>query len=157
MVEHGAGQSPTGAEAATADEWPAGTIMHTLGIHVVESGPERVVATMPVGPASRGVPQGRLHGGAYAVLAQTIAAIGGAANLDAAHQFVVGVDFNANFIHTVREGDVTAEALPLHLGRTVQVWEIKLRDDAGRLVCAARCTQEVISHNPDQASPSGSA
>lgn len=122
---------------------PPGSLIHHLDIHLIEVGPDRVVATMPVGPGTL-TPHGRLHGGASAALAETVASVASAQNIDRTRQFTVGLEINANHLRGVAEGCVVAEALPLHRGRTTQVWEIKIHDDAGRLVCAGRCTMAVV-------------
>ncbi len=120
-----------------------GTLVSALDIRFVEAGPDRVVATMPVGPRTC-TPHGRLHGGASAALAETVASTAAARNVDTARQLVVGLEINANHLRGVTEGCVVAEALPLHRGRSTHVWEIKIRDDAGRLVCASRCTIAIV-------------
>lgn len=120
-----------------------GTLMETLGIYVVEASHERVVATMPVGPAQH-QPFGLLHGGASVALAETVASIGACLKPDGALQSVVGIEINANHIRATREGTVTAVATPLHRGRTSHVWSIEITDHTGRLVCVSRCTLAVL-------------
>jgi uncharacterized protein (TIGR00369 family) len=60
---------------------------------------------------------------------------------------VVGLEINANHLRGVREGLVTATARPLHIGRTTQVWEIRIVDQAERLVCVSRLTLAVQAAN----------
>jgi 1,4-dihydroxy-2-naphthoyl-CoA hydrolase len=124
------------------DHWAAmsaGTLGDTLGIRLLEVTAERVVATMPV---ERKVhqPFGLLHGGASVALAETVASVGACQNVDLALEIAVGMEINANHLRGVTSGWVTATGLPLHRGRTSQVWEVRIVDEAGRLVCISRCT-----------------
>ena len=114
------------------------TLVETLGIELIETTPERVVATMPVDGRTR-QPYGILHGGASVALAETVASIGAVLNAGEGRT-AVGLEINANHIRPKRSGVVRAEALPLHVGRTTSVWEIKITDEAGKLVCVSRCT-----------------
>ena len=117
----------------------AGTLVETLGIELLEIDADRVVATMPV---ERRVhqPFGLLHGGASVALAETVASVGASMNLDPALEFAVGLEINANHVRGVDKGLVTATAVPVHRGRTTQVWEIRIVDGEGRLACISRCT-----------------
>jgi 1,4-dihydroxy-2-naphthoyl-CoA hydrolase len=111
----------------------------TLGIDVVELSPTRVVATMPVDQRTR-QPFGILHGGASLALAETVASLGATANIDRQEFAAVGLEINANHVRAKREGVVTATATPAHVGRTTQVWEVRIVDEDDRLVCLSRCT-----------------
>ena len=93
---------------------------------------------MPVAAATR-QPFGLLHGGASAVLAESL---GSMAALLACEEgeVPVGIEVNANHLRGVREGTVTGVARPVHLGRTLQVWGVEIADGAGRPVCVARLT-----------------
>lgn len=120
------------------------TLMETLQINVLEATPERVTATMPVGPRVH-QPFGVLHGGASVALAESVASIGASVNLDLNKQMAVGLEINANHLRTVREGLLTAVATPLHLGRSTQVWHIEICDEDEKLVCVSRCTLAVLT------------
>lgn len=120
-----------------------GTLQEALGIDVLEARPDRVVATMPVGPAQH-QPYGLLHGGASVALAETVASVGSCLLPGGGMQRVVGLEINANHIRSVRSGTVTAVGTPVHQGRSTQVWSIEIRDDDGRLVCVSRCTVAVL-------------
>ncbi len=119
------------------------TMMEFLGIEIVEMGAEKVVMKMPVGPKVH-QPYGLLHGGASVALAESAASLGTALNVDPETQWAVGLEINANHIRSVREGWVTAEATPLHRGRSSMVWDIRIRNDEGKLVCVSRCTVAII-------------
>ncbi|MHB8076241.1 hotdog fold thioesterase [Desulfosporosinus fructosivorans] len=120
-----------------------GTLMEALGIEIVELDPEKVVATMPVNEATR-QPFGLLHGGASVALAETVASVGTYNLIDPVRQFTVGLEINANHIRGKRDGIVTAVGTPLHKGRTTMVWDIKLTDETGKLICVSRCTIAII-------------
>jgi uncharacterized protein (TIGR00369 family) len=115
----------------------------TLGIRFTRLAPDRVEAEMPVTPAVH-QPFGLLHGGASVALAETIASVGGWLTVDPATHAVVGLEINANHLRSLREGTVTGVGTPLHVGRSTQVWEIRIADEQGRLVCVSRCTLAVV-------------
>lgn len=119
------------------------TLLSTLGIEIVEQTAERVVARMPVGPAVL-QPFGLLHGGASLALAETVASIGAWMNVDRDKFNVVGIEINANHVRAVRDGVVTGTALPVNVGRRIQVWEVRITDEKGRIVCISRCTVAVV-------------
>ena len=119
------------------------TLLSTLGIEIVEATPQRVVAKMPVGPAVH-QPFGLLHGGASVALAETVASTAAWMNVDRASEIVVGIEINANHLRAKRDGVVTATATPLHVGRRTQVWDVRVADEEGRVVCASRCTLAVM-------------
>ncbi len=119
------------------------TLLTTLGIEIVEATKERVVATMPVGPKVH-QPFGLLHGGASVALAETVASTAAWMNVDQATQVPVGIEINANHLRAKRDGVVTATATPVHVGRSTQVWEVRITDEEGRAVCVSRCTLAVV-------------
>lgn len=115
----------------------------TLGIELRELTPERVVATMPVDERTR-QPFGILHGGASLALAETLASLGGSMNVDLERFSVVGVEINANHIRAKRDGVVTGTGTPIHVGRSTQVWEVRIVDEEQRPICVSRCTLAVV-------------
>jgi 1,4-dihydroxy-2-naphthoyl-CoA hydrolase len=119
------------------------SLANTLGIAIVELTKERVVATMPVDDRTR-QPFGILHGGASVALAETVASLAGTMNVDLEHFSVVGIEINANHIRAKREGMVTGTATPLHVGRSTQVWDVRIVDEAQRPICISRCTLAVV-------------
>ena len=114
-------------------------LAESLGIELVELHPTRVVATMPVDHRTR-QPFGILHGGASVALAETVASLGATANVDRQAFVAVGLEINANHIRAKSEGVVTGTATPIHIGRTTHVWDVRIVDEAGRPICASRCT-----------------
>lgn len=114
-----------------------------LGLKFTEIGDDYLKMSMPVNDKTR-QPYGYIHGGANCVLIETIGSIGSAMVIDATKQYCVGIEINANHIRSVTEGIVIATALPLHLGRTTHVWEVKIHTEAGKLSCAGRLTVAVL-------------
>ena len=119
------------------------TLGRTLGIEIAEAGPQRVVATMPVGPPVH-QPFGYLHGGASVALAETVVSVGAYLAAPEGHT-AFGMEINANHLRPMREGTLTATATPVYVGRTSQVWQAELRDERGRLVCISRCTLAIVA------------
>lgn len=118
------------------------TLINTIGIEITEIGEDFVRGTMPV-DARTHQPYGILHGGASIALAETLGSY--AAMLSCDPQFrAVGIDINANHVRAVASGIVTGTARPLHVGRSTQVWEIRIEDETGRLVCISRLTTAVV-------------
>ncbi|MFT3897566.1 MAG: hotdog fold thioesterase [Thermomonas sp.] len=120
-----------------------GTAMEPLGIVFTELGADFLRGTMPVDARTR-QPYGLLHGGASVLLAETLGSTAGGLCVDEG-QGVVGIEINANHLAGVREGLVAGTARPLHVGRSTQVWEIRIEDERGRLACISRLTLAVIA------------
>lgn len=115
-------------------------VFDRMGIQLVETTPERCIATMPVEGNTQ--PFGVLHGGASALLAETVASI--AATLHAQRNdpetVSVGVDLNATHHRAARSGRVTGVATGVHLGRTTATYEVVITDESDRRICTARLT-----------------
>jgi uncharacterized protein (TIGR00369 family) len=120
-----------------------GTAMEPLGIVFTDLGADYLRGTMPVDARTR-QPYGLLHGGASVLLAETLGSTAGGLCVEEG-QGVVGIEVNANHLAGVREGLVTGTARPLHVGRSTQVWEIRIEDGRGRLACVSRLTLAVIA------------
>jgi 1,4-dihydroxy-2-naphthoyl-CoA hydrolase len=131
-----------------------GTVWDVLDIKIVEAEKLRVVATMPVGPNHR-QQLGYLHGGVSVVLAESLASMGCALNIDASKQMAFGLEINANHLRPKREGMLTGVATPIHMGRTTHVWEVKISDEDGKLICISRCTVAIVNRPPENGSPFG--
>ena len=120
-----------------------GTMIEHLGIEIVGYGDDWLKARMPVDHRTV-QPQGRLHGGASCVLAETVGSIAANMALDTSTHLAVGLEINANHIRPVKGGYVYGTARPDALGRTTQVWTIRITDEDDRLVCISRLTMAVI-------------
>src|SRR5580700_4701915 len=122
---------PPGPGDGTALPDGTASIHELLDVEIIEAGPERVVMRLPVTWKVH-QPYGILHGGVSAPLAAEPG------------RSVVGIELNASHLRSVRDGHLTAEATPVRVGRTIQVWRISLTDDDGRAICEARCTLSVL-------------
>ena len=119
------------------------TLIEHLGIVFTAAGEDWVSATMPVDERTR-QPYGILHGGASVVLAETLGSSAGNLCVDTGQQVCVGLEINANHIRAMRGGSVTGTARAVHVGRSTHVWDIRIEDEAGRLVCTSRLTLAVV-------------
>ncbi|HET6255095.1 MAG TPA: hotdog fold thioesterase [Puia sp.] len=115
-----------------------------LGIEFTEVGEDFLKGRMPVDHRTR-QPYGLLHGGASVALAETLGSVGAAMVVNHHQYNAVGLEINANHVRGVREGYVTGTARPLHIGRTTQVWEIRITDERDKLVCVSRLTVAIIA------------
>jgi 1,4-dihydroxy-2-naphthoyl-CoA hydrolase len=120
------------------------TVMGTLGIEITEFTKQKVIATMPVTPKTL-QPFGIMHGGVSLVLAETVASAGSYLFIDREKQQIFGLEINANHIRSVSAGMVRAEGVPVHAGRTTLVWDIRIYDEADRLLCISRCTLAIVN------------
>ena len=131
---------PFDVDPATSEviaRWVGEQLIDRMGIKITEWDPERVVGTMPVAHNRQYV--GLLHGGANAVLAESLGSVAGW--LWAMPDKVpLGVELSCSHHRSVTEGEVTGVCTPLHRGRTVATYEIRISDEQGRLSCTARLT-----------------
>jgi 1,4-dihydroxy-2-naphthoyl-CoA hydrolase len=119
-----------------------------LGIEFLEIGDDFVTARMPVDHRTQ-QPFGILHGGASVVLAESLGSVASYLILDDPKtQMAVGLEINANHIRPVRSGWVYAKAMPLHIGRTTHIWDIKITSQEDKLVCVVRLTIAVVEKKP---------
>jgi 1,4-dihydroxy-2-naphthoyl-CoA hydrolase len=119
------------------------TAIEHLGIEFTEVGDDYLSARMPVDRRTL-QPYGLLHGGASVLLAETLGSAAAHCCVDDGAALTVGIEINANHVRGVRDGWVHGTARPLHIGRTTQLWEIRVVDDAARLVCISRLTIGVM-------------
>ena len=123
------------------------TISQHLGIEFTEIGADYIVARMPVDHRTH-QPFGILHGGASVVLAETLGSIASYLCLkDPAKQHAVGLEINANHIRSVKEGFVYGKVTPIHIGRSTQIWDIKITNEENKLVCISRLTVAIVDSN----------
>src|SRR3712207_695820 len=114
-----------------------------LGVEFVELNPERVISTMPIDERHL-QPFGYLHGGVSVVLAESVASIGAFLNCSPG-KAAFGSEINASHLRPKCAGSVlTAIGTPVHAGRRSQVWQVKIEDEDGKAVCAARCRVAIV-------------
>ena len=119
------------------------TAVSHLGIEFIEVGDDFLRARVPVGAHTR-QPYGLLHGGVSVVLAETLGSCGAVYACPEGWR-AVGLDINANHLRAATSGWVTGTARPVHIGRTTQVWQIDMHNDAGELTCVSRLTMAVLA------------
>ena len=119
-----------------------GTAIAHLGIEFLEVGDDFISARVPVDSRTC-QPYGLLHGGVSVVLAETLGSCGAMYASPEGHK-AVGLDINANHLRAAISGWVTGTARPVHIGRTTQVWQIDMVDDAGKMTCVSRITMAVL-------------
>jgi len=131
-------------DIAQINAWSKNTLGEHLGIEITEVGEQTISGRMPVDHRTH-QPMGLLHGGASVALAETLGSIGAALQVDLRKKACVGLEINANHIKGVKSGYVVGKATALHVGRTTQVWEIRItHEETGALVCISRITMAVI-------------
>ena len=119
------------------------TAVANLGIEFLEIGDDFIRARVPVDRRTV-QPYGILHGGVSVVLAETLGSCGAHYSAPEGER-AVGLDINANHIKATTSGWVTGIARPVHRGRTTQVWQIDMTNDAGELTCVSRITMAVLA------------
>jgi 1,4-dihydroxy-2-naphthoyl-CoA hydrolase len=118
------------------------TIHHSLGIRITQVGPDYLEGTMPVDPRTH-QPMGLLHGGASAVLAESLGSIASILVAGLREKTCVGIELNLSHLRGVSQGEVTARATPIRLGQSIHVWEIKIWDSSDperKTTCISRLT-----------------
>jgi 1,4-dihydroxy-2-naphthoyl-CoA hydrolase len=120
-----------------------GTMSDHLGMEWLELGPDYLKMKMPVDGRTK-QPYGLLHGGASCALAETVGSIGSHLLIDPEKYLCVGLEINANHISSAKSGFVIATATPLHVGSTTHVWDIKIHNESGKLVCVCRLTVAIL-------------
>ena len=119
------------------------TLMETLDIRFVEVTEDKVIATMPVNSKVH-QPDGVLHGGASVALAETVGSFASALSINRETHVVRGIEISANHLRSIREGLVTATAIPLHKGRTTHLWEIRITDGSERLISLCKLSTMIL-------------
>lgn len=138
--------TPSPDQHAGVDPDAAGEqLADRMGIKIVDYAPERVVATMPA--AGNLQPYGLLHGGANAVLAETIGSMAAALSAGA-DRATMGLELSCTHHRAVRAGVVTGVATPLHVGRGTITVDIVITDESDRRTCTARLTCIVRDRPP---------
>lgn len=119
------------------------TMINHLGIEFTAIGEDFLEATMPVDHRTI-QPMGLLHGGANVVLAETLGSMAASLTIDLSKQACVGLEINANHTRAVKEGKVRGIAKPVHIGKSTQIWEIKIYNESEKLCCISRITMAIL-------------
>ena len=120
-----------------------GTMTEHLGFEWVEIGNDFLKAKMPVDRRTI-QPYGLLHGGASCVLAETIGSVASHLVIDPSEFYCVGIEINANHIRSAKEGFVYGTCSPLHIGSSTHVWDIRITNEEGKLICISRLTVAIM-------------
>ncbi len=119
------------------------SMVETLGIEITEVGEDYIKGTMPVDKRTL-QPEGKLHGGASAALAETLGSIGSTLCIDMQRYYCVGMSINSNHLRPVTDGIVTGVATPLHLGLTTHIWNIDVFASHNKLISVSRLTTAIL-------------
>lgn len=114
-----------------------------LDIQFSEITDDSLTATMPVDHRTQ-QPFGILHGGASVVLAETVGSVASNLVIGPGDFLPVGLEINANHLRPVTEGRVSAKCTPIHIGKKSHVWDIRITNDEGKMVCVSRLTVAII-------------
>ena len=120
-----------------------GTMVEHLGIEFLEIGNDYLTGRMPVNEKTI-QPHGMLHGGASISLAETLGSVAATLTIDPGKKICLGLEINSNHIKGVREGHVIGRATPIHIGKTTQIWEIRITDKDNQLINISRLTLAII-------------
>ena len=119
------------------------TMTSTIGIEITDIGDDFICGKMPVNERTT-QPFGLLHGGASVALAETLGSIGGGIKVYKNNETVVGIEINANHLKSARDGWVYGKAIPIRIGKKIQVWNIEITNEDDDLICVSRLTLAVI-------------
>ena len=122
------------------------TMVSTLGIEITDFGNKYISGKMPVDERTK-QPFGLLHGGASAAFAETLGSMGAGNQVDLRQYSVVGIELNSSHLKAVKSGWVFGKAMPIRIGRTIQVWDINITNEKDEAVCKSRLTLAVIKKN----------
>ncbi len=110
-----------------------------LGIQLEEVTPDRVTAVVDVDAGLHHHPWGSVHGGLYTTLVETLSTVGTALAAVPLGKMPAGLENHTSFVRMVKTGRVRAEATPLHKGRQLHVWQVRITDADGRLLAHGTC------------------
>lgn len=125
------------------NERSRGTAVEHLGIEITDFTEDSLIGRMVVDERTV-QPAGVVHGGASVLFAETLASWAATFTIDQSRQYAVGMEINANHVRPGLPGVLTGEARAINLGRTTQIWDIRITNEAGKLVCVSRCTMAVL-------------
>mgnify|MGYP005722575627 FL=1 len=116
----------------------------TLGIEFIDLDNDRVKARMEVTPNLH-QPDGVLHGGATAALAESAGSVASYLSIDRGQQVIRGTVISAHHLKSISSGYVYAEAIPIHKGRTTQLWQINITDENENLISHCKLSTIILS------------
>ena len=121
------------------EERTGNTMVSTIGIEITDFGEEYLCGKMPVDDRTK-QPFGLLHGGASVAFAETLGSMGAGMHVNLENYSVVGIEINSSHLKAMKEGWVYGKAVPIRIGRKIQVWDIDIKDEKDNMVCKSRLT-----------------
>lgn len=134
---------PEGVTVEGLNEFSKGCMVEHVDIRFTEVGKDYIKAEMPVSHKTK-QPFGLLHGGASVVLAETLGSVAAGVIVTPLGKLAVGLEISANHIKGKKDGMVTGTARPVHIGRSTHLWEIKIEDEQGQLICLSKITMSIL-------------
>ncbi len=134
---------PKGITPAGLNDFSKGCMVEHVGINFTEVGTDFIKAEMPVSHKTT-QPFGLLHGGASVVLAETLGSVAASMIVTPKGKMAVGLEISANHVKGKMEGVVTGVAKPVHIGRSTHLWEVKITDEEGKLICLSKITMAIL-------------
>ena len=125
------------------NEFNTKTMVGHIGIEIMEAGKDSVSGRMPVDERTT-QPYGLLHGGASVAFAESLGSLAGSFHVNWEKEAVVGIEINANHLKSVRSGWVYGKAIPVRIGKRIQVWNINITNEDKESVCISRLTLAVV-------------
>jgi 1,4-dihydroxy-2-naphthoyl-CoA hydrolase len=125
------------------NDWCKNTLMETLEIEYIDAGEDFLTAKMPVNLRVH-QPMGLLHGGATVALAESVGSAASLLFINSEKQEIRGIEISANHLRSKRDGTVFCTAKIIHQGRSIHLWEIKITDEAGRLISLCKLTNMIL-------------
>ena len=125
------------------NEFNTKTMVGHIGIEIMEAGKDSVSGRMPVDERTT-QPYGLLHGGASVAFAESLGSLAGSFHVNSEKEAVVGIEINANHLKSVRSGWVYGKAIPVRIGKRIQVWNINITNEDKESVCISRLTLAVV-------------
>jgi 1,4-dihydroxy-2-naphthoyl-CoA hydrolase len=126
------------------NKFGAASLPGFLGIEITSVGGGEVAARLDIKPHHL-APNGFLHAGTVITLADTAAGYACVASLPEGANSFTTIELKSNHLGTARDGAIACVAKPAHLGRTTQVWDVVVTNEAnGKTIAMFRCTQMIL-------------
>ena len=125
------------------NDFQKNTMTDHIGIEIIDYGEEYISAKMPIDSRTK-QPFGIMHGGASAVLVESLGSIGAGMSVDIKRKSVVGIELNVSHLKAVKSGWVYGTASAIRIGNKIQVWGVDITDEEKNKVCIGRLTLAII-------------
>jgi len=115
-----------------------------IGIEFSSVEPGRLTSRLALRPELL-APNGYLHAATVIALADTTCGYGTIFDLPSGSNNFTTIELKSNFLNTAREGGIACVATRVHNGRTTQVWDAQVMDEAShKTIALFRCTQLIL-------------